>query len=36
MSLIVKEAGKAIQRADERAPISSLAKANLRKIFPDH
>ncbi len=36
MSLIVKEAGKAISRADERAPISSLAKANLRKIFPDH
>ena len=36
MSVIVKEAGKAISRADERAPISSLAKANLRKIFPDH
>jgi ubiquinol-cytochrome c reductase cytochrome b subunit len=36
MSLIVKEAGKAIDRADDRAPISSLAKANLRKIFPDH
>jgi len=36
MSLVVKEAGKAISRADERAPISSLAKANLRKIFPDH
>ncbi len=36
MSVIVKEAGKAISRADERAPISSLAKANLRKVFPDH
>jgi ubiquinol-cytochrome c reductase cytochrome b subunit len=36
MSVIVKEAGKAISRADERAPISSLAKENLRKIFPDH
>ena len=36
MSVIVKEAGKAISRADERAPISSLAKSNLRKIFPDH
>ncbi len=36
MSIIVNEAGKAISRADERAPISSLAKANLRKIFPDH
>ena len=36
MSLIVNEAGKAIQRADERAPITSLAKSNLRKIFPDH
>jgi len=36
VSVIVKEAGKAISRADERAPISSLAKANLRKIFPDH
>jgi ubiquinol-cytochrome c reductase cytochrome b subunit len=36
MSVIVREAGKAISRADERAPISSLAKANLRKIFPDH
>ena len=36
MSVIVKEASKAISRADERAPISSLAKANLRKIFPDH
>ena len=36
MSLIVKEASKAINRADDRAPISSLAKANLRKIFPDH
>ena len=36
MSVIVKEAGKAIQRADERAPITSLAKSNLRKIFPDH
>ena len=36
MSVIVKEAGKAIGRADERMPISSLAKANLRKVFPDH
>ena len=36
MSVIVNEAGKAISRADERAPISSLAKSNLRKIFPDH
>jgi ubiquinol-cytochrome c reductase cytochrome b subunit len=36
MSVIVKEAGKAISRADERAPISSLLKANMRKIFPDH
>ena len=36
MSVIVKEASKALSRADERAPISSLAKANLRKIFPDH
>ncbi|MBI1377646.1 MAG: ubiquinol-cytochrome c reductase cytochrome b subunit [Frankiales bacterium] len=36
MSIIVKEAGRAIQRADERAPISTLAKGNLRKIFPDH
>ena len=36
MSVIVNEAGKAISRADERAPISSLLKANLRKVFPDH
>jgi ubiquinol-cytochrome c reductase cytochrome b subunit len=36
MSVIVKEAGKAISRADDRAPISSLLKANLRKVFPDH
>jgi ubiquinol-cytochrome c reductase cytochrome b subunit len=36
VSVIVNEAGKAISRADERAPISSLAKQNLRKIFPDH
>ncbi|MCA0328373.1 MAG: cytochrome bc complex cytochrome b subunit [Actinobacteria bacterium] len=36
MSVIVKEAGRAISRADERAPISSLLKANLRKVFPDH
>ncbi|TAJ43763.1 MAG: cytochrome bc complex cytochrome b subunit, partial [Chitinophagaceae bacterium] len=36
MSVIVNEAGKAISRADERAPISSLLKSNLRKVFPDH
>ena len=36
MSIIVKEAGRAISRADERMPISSLLKANMRKIFPDH
>ena len=36
MSLVVKEVGKAIGRADERAPISSLLKPNLRKVFPDH
>ncbi len=36
MSIIVNEAGKAISRADQRMPISSLLKANMRKIFPDH
>ncbi len=36
MSIIVKEVGKGISRADERAPISSLLKANMRKVFPDH
>ncbi len=36
MSVIVKEVGKGIARADERAPISSLLKANMRKVFPDH
>jgi len=36
MSAVVDEVGKAIGRADERAPISSLLKDNLRKVFPDH
>ena len=37
MSVIVKEVGKAISRADERAPISSASpRRNLRKVFPDH
>ena len=36
MSAVVEEVGKAIGRADDRAPISSLLKDNLRKVFPDH
>jgi ubiquinol-cytochrome c reductase cytochrome b subunit len=39
VSVIVKEAGKAFDRADERLPLSSMGRSNflnLRKIFPDH
>ncbi len=36
MSATVKAAGGVIGYVDERAPISSLLKKNLRKIFPDH
>ena len=36
MSTVVDGVGKAIGRADDRAPISSLLKDNLRKVFPDH
>ncbi len=36
MSVIVKEVGRALGRADERLPVASGLKKNLRKVFPDH
>ena len=36
MSITDKAAGAGVTYVDQRAPISSLLKANLRKIFPDH